>query len=46
MAYSLIGPMAILAMLRQYDYLIIHRELNYQQNLETLVDAEEFDTLY
>ena len=46
MAYSFIGPIAILAMLRQYDYLIIYRELNYQQNLERLVDTEDFETLY
>ncbi len=34
--YSLIGPMAVLSLLRSYDYLIVYKELGYLETLNIL----------
>jgi hypothetical protein len=31
--YSILVPLSLLAILRQYDYLVIHKHLNYQDNI-------------
>lgn len=44
--YALITPLSLLAIFRQYDYLILYKELRYIDNIETLADLEEFDILH
>ena len=38
---SLIGPLAMLAIFKQFDFLIYHESINYLSNIEVLVEKEE-----
>eukprot|EP00347_Sterkiella_histriomuscorum_P007658 403348070 len=46
LSYTLLGPLSLLALLRQFDYLILYTELDYLKNVELLAEQDDLDTLY
>jgi hypothetical protein len=44
--YGLVGPLSILALTREYDYLLLWKEYDYFVSIDRLTEMEEFDCLF